>query len=260
MQASQQRHQGRRRQRDVRLNTVRGSDWGADQQVVERSSIPPKAVNWRMGFAWSRVTRGDARSLSRAKVTITERDEAHGLIAQRAFGGTNKWRTCYVSDGTGHAMLTTMSDQAIAQIPVHERAKAIADPRLPRYGAIVRNLVTGELVNVARLPRLLAAARTSYRVTTNGDLRHSHHRQRPGVASLGNMEAVQFHPTAFRPVSSSPRCPGATAICRRTSTAIASCPTMSRRKRACVHDAVSRRMEEHIAKAKASIRFGTTRG
>jgi fumarate reductase flavoprotein subunit len=32
-------------------------------------------------------------------VTITERDDAHGLVAQRDFGGTKKWRTCYVSDG-----------------------------------------------------------------------------------------------------------------------------------------------------------------
>ena len=82
------------------------------------------------------------------KVTITERDEAHGLVAQRDFGGTKKWRTCYVSDGTGHAMLQTMSDQAIgAAIPVHERTEAIAliHDAGRCYGAIVRDLVTGEI-------------------------------------------------------------------------------------------------------------------
>ena len=108
-------------------DTVRGSDWGADQEVVRMFvDTAPKAVRelaaW--GLPWSRVTRGDRDVIINGqKVTITERDEAHGLIAQRAFGGTNKWRTCYVSDGTGHAMLFTMSDQAIANgIPVHERA------------------------------------------------------------------------------------------------------------------------------------------
>jgi succinate dehydrogenase/fumarate reductase flavoprotein subunit len=35
-----------------------------------------------------------------------------------------------------------------------------------------------------------------------------------GVAALGNMEAVQFHPTASsRPASSSPRAAAATAAC-----------------------------------------------
>ena len=133
-------------------DTVRGSDWGADQEVVRMFvNTAPKAVRelaaW--GLPWSRVSRGDRDVIINGqKVTITERDEAHGLIAQRAFGGTNKWRTCYVSDGTGHAMLFTMSDQAIAhQIPVHERAEAIAliHDGGRCYGAIVRNLVTGEL-------------------------------------------------------------------------------------------------------------------
>jgi fumarate reductase flavoprotein subunit len=60
-------------------------------------------------------------------VTITERDEAHGLLAQRDFGGTKKWRACFVSDGTGHAMLYAISDQTIANsIPVHERTEALA--------------------------------------------------------------------------------------------------------------------------------------
>jgi succinate dehydrogenase/fumarate reductase flavoprotein subunit len=134
-------------------DTVRGSDWGADQEVVRMFvDTAPKAARelaaW--GVPWSRVTKGDRDVIINGqKVTITERDEAHGLIAQRAFGGTNKWRTCYVSDGTGHAMLFTMSDQAIANgIPVHERAEAIAliHDGSCCYGAIVRNLITGELV------------------------------------------------------------------------------------------------------------------
>ena len=90
-------------------DTVRGSDWGADQEVVRMFvNTAPKAVRelaaW--GVPWSRVRKGDRQVvINGQKVTITERDEAHGLVAQRDFGGTKKWRTCYVSDGTGHAML-----------------------------------------------------------------------------------------------------------------------------------------------------------
>ena len=96
-------------------DTVRGSDWGADQRVVRMFvNTAPKAVRelaaW--GVPWSRVQRGDRHVIINGqKVTITERDEAHGLVAQRDFGGTRKWRTCYVSDGTGHAMLFAVSDR-----------------------------------------------------------------------------------------------------------------------------------------------------
>ena len=103
------------------------------------------------GAACARAT---ARSIINGqKVTITERDEAHGLVAQRDFGGTKKWRTCYVSDGTGHAMLYAVSDRAIAEsIPVHERTEAIAliHDGGRCYGAVVRDLVTGELSRLRR--------------------------------------------------------------------------------------------------------------
>nr|MCU0976903.1 FAD-binding protein [Steroidobacteraceae bacterium] len=97
-------------------DTVRGSDWGADQQVVRMFvSTAPKAVRelaaW--GVPWSRVRKGDREVvINGQRVTLTERDEAHGLIAQRDFGGTKKWRTCYAADGTGHAMLFAVGDRA----------------------------------------------------------------------------------------------------------------------------------------------------
>ena len=114
-----QRDQGQGDNEDVHFeDTVRGSDWGADQQVVRMFvNTAPKAVRelaaW--GVPWSRVQKGDREVIINGqRVVITERDEAHGLIAQRDFGGTSKWRACYVSDGTGHAMLYAVSDQAIA--------------------------------------------------------------------------------------------------------------------------------------------------
>src|SRR5512134_2663118 len=134
-------------------DTVKGSDWGADQQVVRMFvNTAPKAVRelaaW--GVPWNRVRRGDREVvINGQKVVITEKDAAHGLITARDFGGTKKWRTCYTSDGTGHAMLFAMGDQTIAnRIPVHERVEAIAliHEGGRCYGAIVRNLISGELV------------------------------------------------------------------------------------------------------------------
>lgn len=65
-------------------DTVRGSDWGADQDVVRMFvNTSPKAVRelaaW--GVPWSRITPGDRQVIINGeKVTITERKEAAGLI------------------------------------------------------------------------------------------------------------------------------------------------------------------------------------
>ena len=138
---------------------------------------------------------------------ITERDEAHGLLAQRDFGGTKKWRTCYVSDGTGHAMITAVADRAIAEsIPVHERKEALAliHDGGRCYGAVVRDLVTGEVsAYVAKATAIATGgAGRLYKVTTNAviceGIGHAIALE-TGPAALGNMEAVQFHPTPTFP-------------------------------------------------------------
>ena len=192
-------------------DTVRGSDWGADQDVVRMFvNTAPKAVRelaaW--GVPWSRVRKGDRQVvINSQKVTITERDEAHGLVAQRDFGGTKKWRTCYVADGTGHAMITAVADRAIAEsIPVHERTEALAliHDGGRCYGAVVRDLVTGELsAYVAKATAIATGgAGRIYQVTTNAviceGIGHALALE-TGVAALGNMEAVQFHPTGIFP-------------------------------------------------------------
>lgn len=133
-------------------DTVRGSDWGADQNVVRMFvNTSPKAVRqlaaW--GVPWNRVRKGEREVfIGGNSAMLTESEAAHGLITVRDFGGTQKWRTCFVSDGTGHSMLYTVSDQVIANsIPVTERVEAMSliHDGQRCYGAIVRNLVTGEL-------------------------------------------------------------------------------------------------------------------
>ena len=252
-------------------DTVRGSDWGADQQVVRMFvNTAPKAVRelaaW--GVPWSRIRKGDRQVIINGqKTTITERDEAHGLMAQRDFGGTKKWRTCYVSDGTGHAMITAMADQAIAaSIPVHERTEALAliHDGGRCYGAVVRDLITGQLsAYVAKATAIATGgAGVLYRVTTNAviceGIGHAIALE-TGVATLGNMEAVQFHPTGIFPagILVTEGCRGDGGLLRDADGHRFMPDYEPEKKELASRDVVSRRMEEHIAKGKAAKnRFG----
>jgi fumarate reductase flavoprotein subunit len=252
-------------------DTVRGSDWGADQEVVRMFvNTAPKAVRelaaW--GVPWSRVRQGDRQVvINGQKVTITERAEAHGLIAQRDFGGTKKWRTCYVADGTGHAMLQAVGDQAIAaSIPVHERTEALAliHDAGRCYGAVVRNLVTGELAAyVAKATAITTGgAGRLYRVTTNAviceGIGHAIALE-TGVAVLGNMEAVQFHPTGIFPagILVTEGCRGDGGLLKDADGHRFMPDYEPEKKELASRDVVSRRMEEHIAKGKGvKSRFG----
>jgi fumarate reductase flavoprotein subunit len=201
--------------------------------------------------------RGDRQVIINGqKVTITGRDEAHGLVAQRDFGGTKKWRTCYVSDGTGHAMLYAMSDQAIAHsIPVHERMEALAliHDGARCYGAVVRNLVSGELVAYIAKAAVIATggAGRLYRVTTNAVINEGIGTAlalESGVAPVGNMEAVQFHPTAIFPagILVTEGCRGDGGLLRDAEGKRFMPDYEPEKKELASRDVVSRRMEEHI--------------
>ena len=252
-------------------DTVRGSDWGADQRVVRMFvDTAPKAVRelaaW--GVPWSRVQRGDREVIINGqKVTLTERDEAHGLVAQRDFGGTKKWRTCYVSDGTGHAMLFAVSDRAIAeQIPVHERMEAIAliHDGGRCHGAVVRNLMTGELSAYLAKATTIATggAGRLYRVTTNAVICEGIGTAialETGIAALGNMEAVQFHPTGIFPagILVTEGCRGDGGLLKDVDGHRFMPDYEPEKKELASRDVVSRRMETHIRSGKGvPSRFG----
>ena len=252
-------------------DTVKGSDWGADQQVVRMFvNTAPKAVRelaaW--GVPWSRVRQGDRQVIINGeKVTISERKEAHGLVAQRDFGGTKKWRTCYVSDGTGHAMLFAVSDKAIAeQIPVHERTEALAliHDGSRCYGAVVRDLISGELVAYVAKATTIATggAGRVYQVTTNAVICEgigSALALETGVASVGNMEAVQFHPTGIFPagILVTEGCRGDGGLLRDAKGHRFMPDYEPEKKELASRDVVSRRMEEHIRRGNGvQSRFG----
>ncbi|MEA3372293.1 MAG: fumarate reductase flavoprotein subunit [Campylobacterota bacterium] len=245
-------------------DTIKGSDWGADQKVVRMFvNTAPKAIrelaSW--GVPWSRVKRGDRQAIINAeKVTITESDDAHGLITARDFGGTKKWRTCYTSDGTGHSMLFAMDNKAHEQkIEVRERMEAVAlvHENGRCYGAIARNLMTGELVAYIAKATTIATGGYGriYSVSTNAVICQGIGQAlalETGVATLGNMEAIQFHPTAIVPVGilTTEGCRGDGGLLRDVDGYRFMPDYEPDKKELASRDVVSRRMTEHIRKGK----------
>lgn len=252
-------------------DTVKGSDWGADQKVVRMfTNTAPKAIrqltSW--GVPWTRVRSGDHQVIINAqKVTITEKEEAHGLITARDFGGTKKWRTCYTSDGTGHSMLFAMDNKAHEDgIEVRERMEAMAliHENGRCYGAVARNLMTGELVAYISKSTIIATGGYGriYRVSTNAVICQGMGQAialETGVATLGNMEAIQFHPTAIVPVGilTTEGCRGDGGLLTDVDGYRFMPDYEPEKKELASRDVVSRRMVEHMRKGKGvKSRYG----
>ncbi|MGB5309165.1 MAG: fumarate reductase flavoprotein subunit [Arenicellales bacterium] len=252
-------------------DTVRGSDWGADQNVVRMFvNTSPKAVRqlaaW--GVPWNRVRKGEREVfIGGNSAMLTESEAAHGLITVRDFGGTQKWRTCFVSDGTGHSMLYTVSDQVIANsIPVTERVEAMSliHDGQRCYGAIVRNLITGELSAWVARATCMATGGFGriYRVSTNAVINQGMGAAialETGVATLGNMEAIQFHPTAIFPagILVTEGCRGDGGLLLDAQRHRFMPDYEPEKKELASRDVVSRRMEQHIASgAGVNTRYG----
>lgn len=252
-------------------DTVRGSDWGNDQEVARMfTHVAPKAVRelaaW--GVPWNRVEAGERTVIIDGKpVTLTESADAHGLITARDFGGTRKWRTCYVADGTGHAMLYAVSDQTIAAgIPVHERREAVAliHDGERCHGAIVRNLIDGKLTAYVAKATCIATGGFGrlYQATTNAVINEGIGAAialDTGVVPLANMEAIQFHPTAIFPagILVTEGCRGDGGLLRDVDGHRFMPDYEPEKKELASRDVVSRRMEAHIKAGKgASNRFG----
>ena len=192
-------------------DTVKGSDWGCDQEVARlfanTAPIAMREMAW-MGVPWSRVVPGEHTYYKGGKpFQATEKTENEGLIHSRAFGGTAKWRTCYTSDGTGHAVLFTLDNRLLQLgVDVHDRvqAEALVHDGERCMGCVARDLRTGELVGYFSKATLIATGGYGriYRATTNAVICDGGGQIAAldtGVVPLGNMEAVQFHPTGTVP-------------------------------------------------------------
>ncbi|KPV44750.1 fumarate reductase flavoprotein subunit [Alicyclobacillus ferrooxydans] len=189
------------------MDTVKGSDWGCEQDVARIFADTAPIVMREMahwGVPWNRVTL-EKRVYDGKE--IHEDPEKVGLISARNFGGTAKWRTCYTSDGTGHTVLYTM-DSIVQKygITVHDRVEALSliHDGETCYGAIVRDLRTGQLRVYTAKSTVIATGGYGrlYGASTNAVINEGTGMSiayDTGVVPLGNMEAVQFHPTGIVP-------------------------------------------------------------
>jgi fumarate reductase flavoprotein subunit len=194
-------------------DTVKGSDWGADQEVVRLFvGRAPEAVRemafW--GLPWNRVVPGSSTYFKGGKeYDKVEATEKEGFITARDFGGTAKWRTCYTSDGTGHTLLYTMDNKVVELgVTVHDRVEAIAliHDGETCTGAVARCLKTGKLRAYLAKATLIATGGYGriYRETTNAVINDGGGAiiaLDTEVVPLGNPEAIQFHPTGIVPTN-----------------------------------------------------------
>ncbi len=194
------------------LDTVRGSDWGADQEVARIfAEEAPVAVRElaHFGVPWTRVRPGKNSYFIKGKrVEIDEPAEKAGLIMHRDFGGTAKWRACYAAAGTGHAVLYAVDSEVVRLgITVRDRMEAVAlihdGDRC--WGTVARCLRTGRHLAFLAKATVIATGgfgRIYGQHTTNATINDGGGAAialATGLVPLGNMEAIQFHPTGLAP-------------------------------------------------------------
>ena len=194
------------------LDTVRGSDWGADQAVARIfADNAPIAVRElaHFGVPWTRVRGGkNSYFIKGERVEIEEALENDGLIMHRDFGGTANWRACYAGAGTGHSALFAVDAEAVRLgVTVRDRAEAVEliHDGSRCYGAVSRCLRTGQHSAILAKATVIATGgygRIYGQYTTNAVINEGMGAAlalNTGIVPLGNMEAVQFHPTAISP-------------------------------------------------------------
>ncbi len=192
-------------------DTVKGSDWGCDQEVarlfVDNAPIAIRQLAF-WGVPWNRVIPGKSTYYKGGKkFEKIESVDKQGLITARDFGGTAKWRTCYTSDGTGHTVLYTMDNVAVQYgVQVHDKVEAISliHDGVHCIGAVARCLRTGKLRTYLAKATLIASGGYGrvYKASTNAVICEGGGQLialNTGIVPLGNMEAVQFHPTGIVP-------------------------------------------------------------
>lgn len=172
------------------FDTVKGSDYLADQDAVERLvSIAPQEIYQleHLGMPWSR--------------------DGDGRIAQRAFGGHSYARATFASDRVGFYEMQTLYDTCLSYPNVefyHEWfVTGLLVDNEGFHGATAIELRTGTfnafkakagVIATGGAGRLYAFATYSHTSTPDGLAMV----YRAGIP-LKNMEFVQFHPTGLVP-------------------------------------------------------------
>jgi len=170
------------------FDTIKGSDYLADQDVVEAfvREAPIELIQMEhWGCPWSR--------------------DPDGKISARPFGGMTTWRTCFAADKTGFHMLHTVFQTSLKypQIRRHDEAFVtkllVEDGRC--IGVVAIDMRSGSFDAITAKAVILATGGLGrvYAFTTNGNICTGDGMSlayRAGVG-LKDMEMVQFHPTGL---------------------------------------------------------------
>jgi len=170
------------------FDTVKGSDYLADQEVVEAfvREAPIEVIQMEhWGCPWSR--------------------DPDGKISARPFGGMTTWRTCFAADKTGFHMLHAVFQTSLKydQITRHDEAFVtkllVEDSRC--VGVVALDIRSGRFDAITAKSVILATGGLGriYAFTTNGNICTGDGMAlayRAGVG-LKDMEMVQFHPTGL---------------------------------------------------------------
>ncbi len=171
---------------DHAFDTIKGSDYLADQDAVEVlcREAPERVIEMEhWGTLFSRVG---------------------GRIAQRPFGGAGYPRTAYAEDRTGHHLLHTMYEQALKNdIKVYSEwlvTRLVVDNE-KCAGVVGYNIASGEIAGFQAKAVIFATGGYGriYKRSTNSVINTGFGcavAYRGGVA-LEDMEFVQFHPTTL---------------------------------------------------------------
>ena len=170
------------------FDTIKGSDYLADQDVVEAfvREAPLEVVQMEhWGCPWSR--------------------NADGTIAVRPFGGMTTWRTVFAADKSGFHMLHTVFQTSLKYDQIHRHDEAFVTKLLVEnsrcVGVTAIDVRSGQINAITAKATILATGGLGriYAFTTNGNICTGDGMAlayRAGVP-LKDMEMVQFHPTGL---------------------------------------------------------------
>jgi fumarate reductase flavoprotein subunit len=170
------------------FDTIKGSDYLADQDVVEAfvREAPIEVIQMEhWGCPWSR--------------------DPDGKIAARPFGGMTTWRTCFAADKTGFHMLHTVFQTSLKYPQIHRHDEAFVTKLLVEdgrcVGVVAIDMRSGRFDAITAKSVIMATGGLGrvYAFTTNGNICTGDGMSlayRAGVG-LKDMEMVQFHPTGL---------------------------------------------------------------
>ena len=169
------------------FDTIKGGDYLADQDAVELQCREAAGIVYEMehwGCPFSRFPDGS--------------------IAQRPFGGAGYPRTCYSADITGHVLLNTLHERAVAKgVKIYPEwfVTALCIEEGQCHGVVAMDIRTGRLIPVRARVTFFGTGgygrvfqhSTNALINTGSGIGMAY----AAGAPLKDMEFVQFHPTSL---------------------------------------------------------------